>query len=192
MEQEDFEEFIDTLKANLRGHADYFSWESNREVKELGVVRAFYESLVHYCEPFFHSYEARGRGNDPPDCEALSCKGGRIGIEVTELVEGDSIAAAKSGSPVPWEPFPKSHLYDLLAERIAEKDSPRKVKGGPYDEYVLVIYCDEPRVLDYGLIEYVRGTSFPGTKLLNRAFLLFSFSPWEGCCPYIELKLNGV
>ncbi|MCP5110701.1 MAG: hypothetical protein GY953_07700, partial [bacterium] len=74
---------------------------------------------------------------------------------------------------------------------IAKKDNPPGVKGGPYDEYVLIIYCDEPRVLDYGLVEYVEGTRFPGTKLIDRAFLLFSFSPWKECCPYIELKLHG-
>ncbi len=81
-------------------------------------------------------------------------------------------------------------LCELLRTRIAKKDN-AQVKGGPYHEYVLVIYCDEPRVLDYHLIEHVRGHSFPRTKVINRAFVLFSYSAWENCCPYIELKLDG-
>ena len=64
------------------------------------------------------------------------------------------------------------------------------MKGGPYRIYVLLIYCDEPRVLDYDLIEHVRGHAFPATTLIDRAFLLFSYSPWEKCCPYIELQLG--
>jgi hypothetical protein len=119
------------------------------------------------------------------------CTGGRLGIEVTELVEGGSIAAAKSGAGVPWEPFSEKQLFAFVAERIAAKDKPKIVKGGPYDEYVLVVYCADPRVLDYGLIEYVRGARFPRTTLISRVFLLFSYSPWEGFCPYIELNLTG-
>ena len=199
MEQEDWEMFIDTMKANVRSHADYFSWLSDRDVEELSVVQSLNESLAHHGQPFFHSLQSRGRGNDPPDCEARSCTGRRVGIEVTELVERKSMEEASSRRPIPrerWEerckPFPESQLFDLLAERIANKDkSLVKSRGGPYDEYVLIIYCDEPRVLDYGLIEYVRGTTFPRTTLIDRAFLLFSFSPWENRCPYIELKIAG-
>lgn len=191
MNQEEWNEFIDTVKSNVRLYASYFSWLSNRDVEELGVVQTFHESLTHSGQTFFHSYQARGRGNDPPDCEATLCTGGRVGIEVTELVDGKSIAAAKSGAAIPWEPFTEGQLFALVAERIAEKDKPRNVKGGPYDEYVLVVYCDDPRVLDYRLIEYVRGARFPRTTLISRAFLLFSYSPWEGCCPCIELMLSG-
>jgi hypothetical protein len=190
-ERNELEEFFDTVKANVRNHAGYFSWLSNRDVEELGVVQSLHESLAHHGQSFFHSYQVRGRGNDPPDCEATSDAGGRIGIELTELVVGKSIEAAKSTQSIPWEePFSKSQLFQLLADRIEKKDNPIGVKGGPYEEYVLVIYCDEPRVLDYGLIEYVRGAAFPATKLIDRAFLLFSYCPWEKCCPYIELQLT--
>ena len=81
----------------------------------------------------------------------------------------------------------------MVAKYIAKKDNPQKVKGAPYDEYVLVIYCDEPRVRDCNrLIEYIRGATFPRTALINRAFLLFSFDAWQEYCPYIELNLNSV
>ncbi len=191
MNQEEWNEFIDTVKSNVRPYAGYFSWLSNRDVEELGVVQTFHESLIHSGQTLFHSYQARGRGNDPPDCEARLCAGGRVGIEVTELVDGKAIAAARSGGAIPWEPYTEGQLFALVAERIAEKDKPKNVKGGRYDEYVLVVYCDDPRVLDYRLIEYVRRARFPRTTLIGRAFLLFSFSPWKGFCPCIELNLCG-
>ena len=31
----------------------------------------------------------------------------------------------------------------LLENRIAKKDSPKEVKGGPYSKYFLVVYTDE-------------------------------------------------
>lgn len=190
MDQEQWDEFIDTVKASGRKHAGYFTWKPDRIVQEVGVVRVLHESLAHSGQGFFHSYKSRGEGNDPPDCEALSNAGERIGIEVTELVDEGSIKAAKAGHPIPWVPFPKGELWDKLAEVIKGKDDPFAVRGGPYCQYVLVIYCDEPRVLDYQLIEYVRAAQFSRTRLINRAFLLFSYNSWEECCPYIELRLS--
>ena len=190
MEREDWNAFVDTIKENVRSHAGYFTWLSDRDIEEGGVVQSLHESLAHSNEAFFHSYQSRGRGNDPPDCEAHTFAGGRIGIEVTELVDGASIAAVKAGAAGRWEPFSERQLFDLLAQRIAKKDQPNDVKGGPYDQYLLIIYCDEPRALDVGLIEYARRAVFPRAELIDRAFLLFSYSPWEGYCPYIELTLN--
>ncbi len=194
MERDEWAEFIDTVKDNVRPHAGYFSCLSDRDVEELGVVQSLHESLTHHGQNFFHSYQSLGRGNDPPDCEAKSNSGHRIGIEVTELVDGASIAAdkaAKSGQSISREPFCESEVFNLVAKCIKKKDN-SKIKGGTYDEYVLIIYCDEPRMLDYGLIQSVRCATFPKTNLIDRIFLLFSYSPWEKCCPYIELKLSGV
>ena len=191
MDQKDWEKFFDTVKANTRPHAGYFAWTSDRTEEEIGVVQSFHESLEHHGQGFFHSYQSRGDGNDPPDCEALSSGGDRIAIEVTELVDSDSIIATKSSQSPQWEPYTKKDLCELLGARITKKDNPREVKGEPYKEYVLLICCDEPRVLDYNLIEDVRGHAFPGTNLISRAFLLFSYCPREKCCPYIELQLGG-
>lgn len=117
--------------------------------------------------------------------------GARVGIEVTELVDSESIVAAKSGAAIHWEPFTEEQLFGLMARRIAGKDKPENVKGAPYDEYVLVVHCDDPRVLDYRLIEYVRSVRFPRTTLITRSFLLLSYDPWQAFCPYIELNISG-
>lgn len=184
-EKEEWEIF----KANTRQHAGYFAWTSNGQIEEVGVVQILHESLEKCGKNFFHSYKSRGENNDPPDCEALSSNGEKIGIEVTELVDGDSIASSKRQQPIPWEPLNKSELCELLRNRINKKDNPLEVKGGPYSQYLLIIYCDEPRVMHYDLIEYIRSVKFGPTKLLSRVFFLMSYSPWEKCCPPIELEL---
>ncbi len=133
MDQKEWEDFVDTMKANGRPYAGYFAWRSDRTLEELGVVQTLHESLEHYGEAFFHSYSSRGFKNDPPDCEALSASGERIAIEVTELVDGDSIAAAQSNGLLNWESFTKEELSNLLSERIAKKDNPSAIKGAPYE-----------------------------------------------------------
>jgi len=188
----EWQEFIETIRRNQRPYAGYFSWETNRETQELGVVQAFAESLEHQGQTFFTEHKARGVGKDPPDCEATGVDGQRIGIEVTELVDGESIAAARCDEPTEWKPWETNDLLEALQSRISEKDRPSELKGGPYDEYVLVIYCDEPRVLNFSLIEAIRAHTFEWTTLIDRAIFLMSYSPWDGCCPFIELKTSNV
>lgn len=191
-EKEEWIEYIEAIQDNVRQHAGYFTWLTDRTIEEVGVVQSLYETLDQHGQGFFHSYKSRGENNDPPDCEALSLESEKIGIEVTELVEGDSIAASMRKQPILWEPWKTEELYELLRDRIKKKDDPPQVKGGPYSQYILIIYSDEPRILNYQLIEFVRTCRFGPTKLLDRVFFLMSYSPWEKCCPYIELKLNGV
>ncbi|HBR22279.1 MAG TPA: hypothetical protein DD713_06910 [Nitrospiraceae bacterium] len=178
-----------TIKKNTRQHAGCFSWTSDRHrhIEEVGVVQILHESLEKCGMVFFHSPKSRGDSKYPPDCEALSPNGERVGIEVTELVDSDSIKASKCQRHTQQEPWSKSYLLKELRTRINTKDNPPQVKGGPYSQYLLIIYCDEPRVLHYDLIEYIRSIKFGPTKLLNRIFFLVSSNPWDR--PFIELEL---
>ena len=185
---EEWEEFVELVCLNHRPHAGYFTYEKNSDVEEHGVLQALDESLRHNGEHLWKSFSSRGAGNDPPDCEAEGLDGDRIAIEVTELVDSDSAAAARIGKPISWKPWESPKLILELEKRIQRKDNPTEVHGGPYDQYFLLIYCDEPRVLDYDLIEAVRTHRFSKTKLITRIFFLMSYSPWEGYCPYLELK----
>ena len=180
------------IKKNTRKHAGYFAWTSDRHrhIEEVSVVQILHESLEKCGMVFFHSHKSRGDSNYPPDCEALSPNGERIGIEVRELVDSDSIKASKCQRHTQREPWSKSYLLKELHTIINRKDNPPQVKGGPYSQYLLIIYCDEPRVLHYDLIEYIRRVKFGPTKLLSRVFFLMSYSPWEKCCPFIELELK--
>lgn len=184
-------EFMAMARANMRGHADYFTWKSDRTLEEWSVVRIFRDSLDRDGRGFFHSFTHRGCGKDPPDCEALSNAGERIAIELTEFVDQDSIRAAKAREPLESEPLTRTEVYRRLSDLIARKDNPHKVKGGPYQIYIVLVYSDDPLIRDYDIIEYVRNCEFPATRLINRAFLMLSYNPWEKCHPCIELNLGS-
>jgi hypothetical protein len=77
-----------------RGYADFFEYP-DKDVKEEGIARDLCESLAAAGTPLARPADlvARGKGNDPPDCEARGIDGSRIAIEVTELVD------QKAGAP---------------------------------------------------------------------------------------------
>src|SRR5690349_15183171 len=85
-------------RVQARGYADFFGWPQSRDVEEYGVVSALAESRQASGALFFTRLLARGRGNDPPDCEAEDEVGNRIAIEVTELVDAKAINAYKQGA----------------------------------------------------------------------------------------------
>src|SRR2546425_10336973 len=85
-----------------RGHASFFEWAPNRDLEEWGVATHFRESLEHRGELLFDRIISRGRGNDPPDCEAVGPDGKPIAIEVTELVDPAAIIAYKHKQPYEW------------------------------------------------------------------------------------------
>lgn len=184
---DEWSELIQEIKDNVRSHAGYFAWEANSSIEEAGAVQCFSESLEHKEQSFFHSIKSREI--DPPDCEAVNAQGETIAIEVTELVDGNSIANARQNKPIPWEPWSIEKLDQTISDRIKRKDNPKEVNGGPYAEYILLIYSDEPAVLDFDLIEHIKNKCYGPTNLITRAFFLTSYSPWEKCCPYLELKL---
>ena len=84
--------------------------------------------------PFLKIIAHSPAGEDPPDCEAEDYKGNLIGIEVTELVEGQSIANARQNKLIPMEPWKTEKLDSTIGKRIKRKDTPHKVNGGPYSE----------------------------------------------------------
>lgn len=189
-DEPDWGALADELMAFRRPHAGFFTNETDRAEAELYAVKVLQESLEADGAAFFHSPTSRG-DDDPPDCEARLFDGGRIGIEVTEIVEGLSIAAEKSGKPAEWRSYSPEEIERILADRIRAKDCPTDLKGAPYDSYVLVICTDENRVLNYELIQHIRSLKFEKCNLIDRCFLLMSYSPWEAKCPYVELKLGS-
>jgi len=175
--------------ANVRAHAGYFSWELDRSIAESGVLDDFQTSLKRTAALFFTQARHRGQGNDPPDCEAIDDAGRRIGIELTELVDPVSAAAARARSHYDWKDW-RLTLIPYLDRRIRKKDKPKRVHGGPYSKYVLVIYTDEPWLE----LDHIRRTlaahEFPPTSLISRAYLLMSYWPPEEVCPCIKLNIG--
>lgn len=183
------ENFFATFLDDARKYAPYFFLSSCRQDNEAGVVEVFNQELSRLGKKPLRSVKLRGHGNDPPDCEASDSLGQRVGIEVTELVDGDSIAAEKEGHHVCQLALTPSEAISAIRERIRKKDR-AKVKGGPYHQYILIICCDDPRFLSYETLDAVPSAQFGATNLIDAAYLLQSYCPFKKCCPVIELQLT--
>lgn len=196
MTPEDEREIAALMRAareKSRGYADFFGWAIDRDYEEWGATIALCESLERNGELFFSDLKLRGRGNDPPDCEAVDVNGKRVAIEATELVDGRAIQAYKRGDVYEWADWSKDGLISSLAERIAEKGKRYgKLKDGPYDGgYVILIYTDEPMLPIETVKKFLDGHTFPRPDGVTRAFLLVSYDPRTKSYPYVDLILSG-
>ncbi|MEQ1483988.1 hypothetical protein [Methyloglobulus sp.] len=178
-------------KQKKRGYSDFFAWPVDRQLEEWAIVDSLKESLEKANAGFFNALLARGRGNDPPDCEAILFDGGRLGIEVTELVDAEAIMAYKNGNTGQQAEWSEHKLTSSITQRLEVKNASKNIKGGPYDLYMLVIHTDEPLLnFDYTyplLSEY----PFKSYSLIDRAFLLMSYDEKYQCCPFIELNIKA-
>lgn len=172
-----------------RGYADFFEFAPDRDIAELGVVESLVESLANGETAFFTCLQSRGRGNDPPDCEALDSAARRIAIEVTELVSADAIRTRKAKGAPPWQDWDKPTFLSRLTDRMLAKDARYpKLKGGPYPGgYVVVIHTDEEFLSPDFVRAALEGHKFR-VQHISRAFLLLSYR--AGTYPYFELRLR--
>ncbi len=195
MDTEEEKEFIAQIKeaiAHTRGYADFFCWPPDRDLEEFGIVKEFCGSFEKNGQPFFNrdSVKGRGRGNDPPDCEAVDFLGNHIGIEVTELVDSTSIQTLKNTGVYEWAEWDSAKIVRVIDERLSAKDKPAQVKGGPYVAYFIIIHTDEPSLNVSYVTSVLEGVRFTKRKLIDRAFLFFSYDPELKMYPYVELVFS--
>ena len=176
-----------------RGYADHFSWPLDRDLEEYGIAKIFSESLNDKGQLFFdlESLTRRGRGNDPPDCEATDLSGERIGIEVTELVDPFAIEQFKKSGVYKWAQWDRDKIIRALNERLNAKDRPANIKGGPYTTYIVIIFTDEPHLNEIYVNSLLKDILFEKRKLINRAFLLLSYDPKVKKYPHVELTFSN-
>ena len=186
---EEWGRFSADLLVGIREYAPYFSLSADKQDNEIGVVLELNRELSKQRNEPFRCVESRGLDRDPPDCEAEGKNGERVGIEVTELVDESSIRAARMGALFEPSACASSDVVEKISTIIRRKDQAR-IKGGSYDVYVLIIYCDDPYFLTYENIEAIRRAQFARTNQIDRAYFLESYLPLEGRCPYIELCLR--
>jgi hypothetical protein len=196
MTPEDEKEIVALMRAARkkdRGYASFYGWSTDRDLEEWGVTNTLRESLQHTGESFFENLSQRGRGNDPPDCEAVDAKGNRVAIEVTELVCPDAIQAYKEGRVYDYADWPKERFIAALEYRIVTKGARyEKLKGGPYvGGYVVLIYTDEPMLPIETVRKFLDGHVFSKPEGVARAFLLLSYDPAVQICPYVEMSLGN-
>ncbi|GAB3256259.1 hypothetical protein [Chitinimonas naiadis] len=177
-----------------RGYADFFCWTRNRDVEEWGVAITLADTLALDGRGFYSEILSRGRGNDPPDCEARDHRGRRVALEVTELVDGRVIQqlkyAERACEPSDWADWQRDTFLSQLGERIAAKDKRYpELKAPPYaGGYVVVVYTDEPKLDRDTVAAYLDGHCFSRPRFIDRAFLLLSYDPVVVRCPYFELR----
>lgn len=172
------------IEASHRPHAGYFTFESDKQLAEIGVAKELEKSLCRKGEGFFTDVS---KGSDPPDCIAVDSMGNPVAIEVTELVDSDAIKAARNGKLYDFKDW-QEDLIPTLESVIRRKDC-AKLNHETFSQYVLVIYTDEP-CLDFELAKTILADHrFASTILIDKVYLLYSYIPWEGGCPYIQLDL---
>lgn len=176
-----------------RGYASFFGWQTDRDLEELGALRALAESLEARGTLFFDQISIRGRGKDPPDLEALDAENRRVAFEVTELVNGDAIKSYKAGRRYDWAEWTKEKFLEATGKLLVAKA--RKLpmlKDGPYPGgYVVVIFSDEPKLRKSVVEAYLEGYAFVGVPEIDRAFLILSYDPSLERCPHFELKKDA-
>jgi len=144
----------------------------------------------------FQVAQLKSRRDDPPDCEAMLDRRWSA-IEVTELVHEETLARsvkalkerAAGGEPKKPEAYfewTRTDLLRALQERVYAKDVLR-LKGGPYERYVLVIYTDE-LVLDGTTVDrFLKGATFHARSITD---VVVGVSYERGGYPVFRLKLT--
>lgn len=182
---------IKEAQKRRRGYADFFSWPPNRDVEEANAVALLAAAMEKSGTRFFERVRGRGRGSDPPDVEAVDLSGRRVAFEVTELVEEDSIHAARRGNPYAWAEWTPAKLQARVQHLLSEKATrATKLLDPPYEGgYMVLIYTDEPELRSPQIVEMLGTASFVAAGV-ERAFLLLSYDPGIKGYPHFELRIT--
>ena len=160
-----------------RPWAGFWTWR-DKPVAERGAADVILRQAK------FQVAQLKSRRDDPPDCEAMLDRRWSA-IEVTELVHEQALAQSmkalkeRSADRAP-------DLLRALQDRISVKDVLR-LKGGPYERYVLVIYTDE-LVLDGTTVDrFLKGATFHGRSITD---VVVGVSHEQGSYPVFRLRLT--
>jgi hypothetical protein len=183
-----------------RGWQDYWHWK-DKPVQELDCARTVLEAA----RVKIAQLRSREEKDQPPDCEAF-LDDQWSGIEVTELVDqpileqnliraGRERAAGRvllSGVDREWG---RDDLLEAIQSRIARKDA-AKVKGGPYQRYVLVMVTAETFLARDYVDGFLKDAEFRARRFTH-AYLGLDYHPADpitgegGGNPVFELRLTG-
>ena len=168
-----------------KGYAPYWDYP-DRPIKECGIVCDLLEAIENQSGPQ-EIRKVRPNKPDPPDCIGITAIGERVAIEVTELVDQETVELNKLGKHVfkQWLP---DELTTKLQEKITAKDS-KEFHGGPYSKVVLVIHTDEPLLSRADCEKILCGKKFGPCKKINDAYLIFSDVLCREFYPFIKLEI---
>lgn len=151
--------------------------------------------------------DVKSSADDPPDC-VVTHNGVRIGVEVTDLIEGEAIRRTKHClkrlSPEDrndirrraqntfYRHWTKRGFLDSVQERIRVKDADAKRWCSAFAHTWLLIRTDEFELAEHNVGEFLRGSSFFAASL-ERAFFILPPKPslnGERELPCFELPIH--
>ncbi|MGY2938848.1 hypothetical protein ACVWZ6_008450 [Bradyrhizobium sp. GM6.1] len=190
-DDDDDRSLAEIIETNVRPWNGFWAW-NDKPIGELGAAR----EIMGRAGLEVRDLVSRGR-DDPPDCEG-NIDGRRVAVEVTELVHEPTLkrslkalkqraAGIEPGKPEAYFVWQQTDLFQALQQRIDQKDQ-SKLKGGPYERYILVIATDE-MFLDASKVEkWLTGATFR-SKQITDVLLGLSHEPERGGCPVFVLTI---
>jgi len=160
----------------------------DKRLDELGAVEGLLEGMrvrgdIRYERPTVSP-------RDPPDCVAHTPAGDRVAMEVTDLIDEESVRRSqRDGLTAVAHTWTHAELLAKLDERLRSKDG-KALKGGPFERYVVVITTDEPMLSPEPVETWLSAASFGPFSSIDEAYLLFSYFPNHLGRPYISLRIT--
>ena len=188
MSNNDDDRILELLRkeaSNGRQHTGDSSWHDRSAAGKSLVERAWLDSLIEELRADGACpYESAIASNDEwPDCEAaLVGSGGRVAVEVSEVVRGTSLALG--GRPEPWT---REQFLEAVQTRITEKDA-KGFHGGRFAEYMVLLHTDEFFLVEEWVAPALQGVTFNlphGTS--DTAYLILGYR--GGRRAYFRLSL---
>ena len=188
MSNDDEERILELLRREAshgRQHTSDSSWHDRSPAGKSLVERAWFNSLIVELEadgacPY---KPAIASDDEWPDCEAsLVGSGGRVAVEVSEVVRGTSLAPG--GRPEPWT---REQFLESVQSRITEKDG-KGFHGGRFAEYMVLLHTDEFFLVQEWVEPALQGVTFNlphGT--IDTAYLILGYR--GGRRAYFRLSL---
>ncbi|MGE0288793.1 MAG: hypothetical protein AB7I42_20795 [Bradyrhizobium sp.] len=177
------------IATNIRPWNGFWSWK-DKPIGELGAAREILAAAG------IDALDLMSRGkDDPPDCEC-NIGGRRTAVEVTELVHEPTLkrslkalkqraSGTKPNRPEAHFVWQQADLIRALQERIDQKDRV-KLKGGPYERYILVITTDE-MFLDASQVEKWLSSAIFQADRISDVCLGLAYEPESKRCPVFKL-----
>jgi hypothetical protein len=85
-----------------------------------------------------------------------------------------------------WATWDRPQFLGKLQGRLSDKDS-KVLKGGPYDEYTVLVHTDEPALTADIVEQWLSDYLFAKPTQIHRAYLLLSYDPRRRGYPYFRL-----
>jgi hypothetical protein len=181
---------------NVRSWDNFWHWRE-LPIAEHGAATV----ILRHAGIKVGALRSRPPNQDPPDCEGMLDRKWSA-VEITELVHRPTLersikaqrqraAGREPEKPEAYFVWDRDDLIDAVQKQIDVKDK-KKLKGGPYERYVLVMHTDEFFLEGARVSEFLIGAKFHCQHITD-AILGLSYEPKFGgkCYPTFRLELTN-